>query len=114
MTEQELTEQIKRATEALCSENNLVAEAENRRKVARESLNAIRCEYAALVFGLSVGAIIMDEKGKKHRVTSWGAADDNYKRWGRRPWVYANPQKKDGTYGTKVRNLYSDWTLVEH
>ena len=30
-----------------------------------------------------------------------------------KPWVIANPVKKDGSVGTSLRNLYAQWELVQ-
>lgn len=53
--------------------------------------------------GVSVGQIVM-HNGKEHRVTEIDAS------WARaKPWLYGNPKKADGTFGTARRSLYSDW-----
>ena len=32
--------------------------------------------------------------------------------WRSKAWIAGNPQRKDGSFGTGVRNLFSDWEKV--
>lgn len=58
---------------------------------------------------VKVGDIVIHERsGLPHRVTEVDV------RWGSRdPWLYGNPKKKDGTWGTARRALYSYWKKAE-
>jgi hypothetical protein len=75
-----------------------IANLERQLKHQRGLLEAERIRRA----GISVGDVVVS-KGERFRVAevkafSYGQA-----------WVTGNPEKKDGTFGTSRRNLYSDW-----
>ena len=53
--------------------------------------------------GVYVGDIVQ-KGGKLYRVT------DVNTHWEGKPWLKGSPQRKDGSYGTAERNLFSDWT----
>jgi len=57
--------------------------------------------------GVTVGSVVVYQ-GKDHKVTKVDV------RWGynEKPWLEGNPRRKDGTFGTAHRNLYSDWELA--
>jgi hypothetical protein len=83
-----------------------------RERVLQETLRPVheawcevRKEYVEKFFGCAAGAIVLDRHDQPHRVVGI----DRY--WGcDKPWVTANPMKKDGTWGIAKRNLYSSWT----
>ena len=58
--------------------------------------------------GVAVGDIVV-YRGKRHRVTS--VDPQSWNKPGDKPWLSGNPEKADGTFGTAIRNLYSEWTL---
>jgi hypothetical protein len=71
-----------------------------RRKIRVEKLRIVEETY-----GIRVGSVVV-VKGADYRVTKVDV------RWGRdKPWLEGNPRKKDGTFGSRKRNLYSDWEL---
>jgi hypothetical protein len=77
-------------------------------KKVRQEIRYARLEEAMSIYGVAVGSIVKNRDGKKHRVT---AVDT---RWiGSKPWLEGNPMRKDGTFGTAKRMLYSEWEL-EH
>jgi hypothetical protein len=70
----------------------------------------LRLKLAELLHGAKVGAVV-EWRGQKYRVTK---VDVKYYYSGdQKPWLEGNPTKKDGTFGTAVRKLYSDWDLVK-
>lgn len=58
--------------------------------------------------GVKVGDIVRSKRrvGGIFRVVGIDAE------WQSRAWVTGNPQRKDGTFGTSIRNLFSDWEHV--
>lgn len=70
--------------------------------------NEVRRELAKVVFGIAPGVVVV-HRGKRYWVDhlqflDW--VDDNH-----RPWVVGCPARKDGTFGTAKRNLFSDWEV---
>lgn len=59
-------------------------------------------------WGIKVGDIVLGNNGKKHRIAKIISGEHREK-----PWLEGNPERKDGTYGTAVRNLYNDWELLK-
>jgi hypothetical protein len=57
--------------------------------------------------GVKVGDIVT-RRGEDYRVCEVEPPSMSGK-----AWVRGNPRKKDGTFGTAVRALYSDWTMKE-
>ncbi|WP_430229239.1 hypothetical protein [Paraburkholderia tropica] len=53
--------------------------------------------------GIAIGDIVLCE-GERYRV-----ARVDVNSWGGKPWLMANPTKKDGTFWTALRRLFSDW-----
>lgn len=76
----------------------MAVEALDRLRVIRQALHTARLAAAPV----KAGDIVLDRKGAKHRVVVVDAS------WSK-PWVKANPLKKDGTYDTALRRLYNDW-----
>jgi len=68
----------------------------------KQSITAEKLRLVREILGLEIGSIVLDTKGKYYRVCEIDTHWD-------KPWLCGNPLKKDGTYGTAVRNLYSDW-----
>lgn len=47
---------------------------------------------------------IVNYRGTEHRITRIDGS------WGKdKPWLHGNPKKKDGTWGTRVVHMYSDY-----
>jgi len=57
--------------------------------------------------GIKPGVIVVYH-GVLHKVVSI-EPDRGFEK----PWVTGNPQRKDGTYGTAVRNLFDNWELPQ-
>jgi len=79
-----------------------VAELEKQLRDAQDLLRKAKLEACVV----KVGDIVVNTKdGTEHRVTEVDV------RWNdlSRPWVYGNPKKKDGTWGTARRALYHHW-----
>lgn len=58
--------------------------------------------------GVAVGDIVRGTgryAGKRYRVCEIDAS------WSP-PWLIANPERKDGTFGTAARNLFGNWERV--
>jgi len=53
--------------------------------------------------GVEIGDIVVAHR-RRWRVV---AVHPTFK--GQKPWVEANPQKKDGSFGVSIRNLFRDW-----
>lgn len=70
----------------------------------REGLRTAQREIARLKHGVEVGTIVK-YRNVLHRVTG---VTEGYGK----PWATGNPMRKDGSYGTAERNLYSDWEIV--
>lgn len=77
-------------------------------RAAVAGICAQEAKIAEIRYGVKVGSIIRDRKGKEHRVIRVDG------RWASgRPWLEGNPRKKDGSFGVAVRHIYGDWQLVE-
>lgn len=89
--------------ELLAQEKALVEQLSNVRAEIKEKKLA-RAEADS---GVRAGCIVC-YRGVEHRVievdTHWRERD--------KPWVTGTPKRKDGTFGTAVRNLYAEWELV--
>jgi len=81
--------EIKRLSDLLASE--------------REGILAADREIARLRHGVEKGSIVQ-YRGALYRVTGVTGG------YGK-PWATGNPKRKDGSWGTAERNLYSDWEL---
>jgi hypothetical protein len=68
---------------------------------------AMAVKEAAAEYGVSVGSIVFDRNGKRCKVVEiervCGAG---------KPWLIANPQVKDGSFGGQRRVLFDNWTLA--
>lgn len=69
----------------------------------------LRLRSIELTHGVKAGLIVVS-KGTEYEVTR---VDTEHSFGFGKPWVSGNPKRKDGTWGTAHRNLYSDWTLKE-
>lgn len=56
--------------------------------------------------GVAIGDVVL-RKGERFRVAEIEVHD-----WGK-AWVKGNPTKKDGTFGTALRSLFSYWEKEE-
>jgi hypothetical protein len=74
-------------------------------RLSAELQNAKHRLYDAKVAesGISIGDIVIDKNGVRHRVSS---IDVGWKK----VWLKGNPQKKDGSFGTSERHLFDYWT----
>lgn len=101
----DLLEELKRQLADLTSkEQKIVSELYDVRFQAKN----IRTQIIEKVYDVYPGRLVFDHKNKLHRVVSVKNGDINYK-----PWVVANPIRKDGTFGTAERNLFGgEWTLA--
>lgn len=70
-----------------------------------DAIRSLRLDQIDLLYGLHVGSIVAHE-GKRYLVCE--IANETW----RRPWVVGHPMKKDGTFGSARRNLFSDWEVV--
>ena len=71
-------------------------------EMTKENLKLIKDEW-----GVEVGSIVRDDKLGECKVFEVRSLSN----WGR-PWVYANPRRKDGSWSKNKRTLYGDWELV--
>jgi hypothetical protein len=92
----EKLEQLVKRAEGLANELS-----ELRKEIAEEKLRIVKETY-----GIDVGSVVT-HKGQEYRI-----AEIQPGQYGK-PWLYGNPRKKDGTFGTAVRNLFSDWEVKE-
>ena len=72
-----------------------------RHEIREEKLRLYKEEY-----GIFVGCVVKDKEGKIFQVTSIEITSFN------KPWAKGHPKKKDGLFGTSVRNVYSDWEVI--
>lgn len=74
-------------------------------------IEAERVRIATETFGVRVGSIVR-YKGRDFKVQEVEPCflGDPSKS---KPWVTGNPRKKDGSFGSQSRHLYSDWELVD-
>lgn len=84
------------------------------KKVVSSANDIVRDNWIKLVkekFCIEVGDVVTC-RGKRFRITQiripqdYDLASLNYK-----PWVYGNPQNKDGRYGKGEKCLYGDWEI---
>jgi len=75
-------------------------------KESERQQHSIKLEIFKIKFQIMHGSIVIGRDDKEYKVVNissqWGIA---------KPWIEANPRKKDGTFGTARRNLYDYWTL---
>lgn len=72
--------------------------------IERQKILSTQREIAKVKHGIEIGSVVK-YRGVLHRVTS---VTEGYGK----PWAEGNPMRKDGSYGTARRNLFSDWELV--
>ena len=72
----------------------------------RKNIATARLEWFKTEYGIVIGSIVQDSKGNIYKVTSIDTC------WNKRPWLQGLLKKKDGAFGTGIRNIYSDWTLL--
>ena len=72
----------------------------------RDLITKEKLKISEQKFGVRVGSIVKNRQGVEHKVTNVNTS------YSGKPWIEGNQKKKDGTFGTARRNLYSDWTLV--
>lgn len=72
---------------------------------ALDKSNVALHEALLVKYGVRPGDIVVSHKGKEYKVTKVDTMFDD----GLKPFVAGIPRKKDGTFGTAHRNLYSDW-----
>ena len=75
-------------------------------KYVNDKIRELRLAKAREVYGVEVGAIVVDSKGNQYRVTS--IVPDNWEK----PWIKGNPRKVSGEFGILERHLYDDWEVV--
>ena len=78
-------------------------------RILDERIREEKLRLSEEVHGVKIGSIV-EYKGKKHRVTKINVS---YAVNGAKPWVEGNPMRRDGTYGSGRRCLYSEWTLAD-
>lgn len=86
-----------------------LAELDRRELELREALRAVIDERRQVICdaaGISIGSIVKSASGEQYRV-----AEIKIWRSGK-PSVAGNPKRKDGTFGTAIRNLYDNWEVV--
>jgi hypothetical protein len=71
----------------------------------RTALSNALIAQAGEIYGVYIGDVVRD-RGKEYRVIK---IKPNY---GYKPWLVGNLKKKDGTFGTAKRNLFSSWVKV--
>lgn len=90
---------------------------EEKDKIRQEG-RALFLDYVKARWGIAPGVVIvkttLGKKGNEQfRVVSIeDRMDYSSHSLSRRPWVTANPKKKDGTWGVAVRSIYDDWEIV--
>ena len=72
----------------------------------KQQIEKIKIENCIKEFGVNVGSIVRDNKGKEYRVTAILPVF-------RKPWLECNPRNKDGEFGKALRRLFDDWELVQ-
>lgn len=82
-------------------------ELEEKLGVVRKKIHEEKLRISEEHFGVRVGSIVSNSKGVEFLVTTVDT------RLSGKPWLKGNQKKKDGTFGNAIRNIYSDWTLLE-
>jgi hypothetical protein len=94
-------------SELLKELNKKQNELEEKLVSVRKEIHEEKLRISENRFGVRVGSIVSNNKGVEFLVTQVDT------RWSGKPWLKGNQKKKDGTFGTASRNIYSDWTLLE-
>ena len=74
-------------------------------KLAKHNLKVLEIQQVKQEYEIDVGTIVKNEKGQKFKIVS---IDPSLCK----PWLVVNPEKKDGTFGKSMRNLYDCWEKV--
>ena len=72
----------------------------------RKNITTAKLDWIKSTYEVAVDSVVQDSKGNIYKVTSIDT------RWKERPWLQGHLKKKDGAFGTGIRNIYSDWTLL--
>ena len=72
----------------------------------RKNITTAKLDWIKSTYGVAVDSVVQDSKGNIYKVTSIDTC------WNKRPWLQGLLKKKDGTFGTGIRNIYSDWKLL--
>lgn len=72
----------------------------------RKNITTAKLDWIKSTYGVAVDSVVQDSNGNIYKVTSIDT------RWKDRPWLQGHLKKKDGAFGTGIRNIYSDWTLL--
>lgn len=75
-------------------------------KEIRETQIAITFERYGVKVGSIVASTAKNTRGAHYKVTEIKTS------WRDKPWLEGNPKKKDGTFSTAMRHLYTEWELV--
>ncbi len=74
-----------------------------------KEMETLRVALVKENFGIAPGVIVKTRKGE------FRVVDIDFRCWwgpDEKPWATGNPKRKNGTFGTAIRNLYSDWELA--
>ena len=89
-----------------------IKDAEAREHDLCEELNAVRKDIEKLKqalayrnYNVTVGSIVFVGKDV------FKVVEIRPCYFGKKPWCKGNPKRKDGTFGTAIRNLCADWEL---
>jgi hypothetical protein len=92
-----------------------IEELKLKEKEAMTALSVVRSDIRAYWlskhkedFGVEPGVIVLTRDNKKAIVDSVEAKEAY-----RKPWLQGRVEKKDGSFGKAVRNLYSDWKVIK-
>jgi hypothetical protein len=92
-----------------------IEELEAREAAAVKVLSSIRQEIRDYwieshkeVYGVCQGAIVLTRDKKRAIVVSVEGRESHGK-----PWVKGRIEKKDGTFGAAIRNIYGDWEIYK-
>jgi len=75
----------------------------------KQTRSSLGIEMTTERFGVKVGSIVI-YKNNEYRVCR---IEPHFYGEITKPWIIANPKKKDGTFGVAERNLYEYWELVK-
>jgi hypothetical protein len=84
-------------------ENELMAQL----ALVRSAIIKERLQIAFSTYGVQIGSVVKDQRGKEYEVVEIRTFSDCSK-----PWLTTKPRKTDGTFGTARRNLCGDWVVV--
>ncbi len=75
-----------------------------RLSIIRKKIHTLKMKRTEKLFGVKVGSTVLCN-GKEYRV-----AKVFVQAFTDKPWIKANPKRKDGSFGVQERNLYTRWT----